>query len=81
MTWQLIVLLAVASVFAGVRFTIPTRPLSLAGTYQAFAHLFVGGLIGAYTASGEWPLLLLLIGLTGVEVVAFVMGRRKSRGA
>jgi hypothetical protein len=41
--------------------------------YQAFSHLFVGGLIGAYIAGGDLVLLFLSIGLSIVELTAFVL--------
>ena len=53
-----------------VRFYIPTRPLSPEGAYQAFAHLLVGGLFGAYLVSKRGMYLWLMIGLTIVELVA-----------
>ena len=39
----------IAAVLIGVaRFFITPHPLSLVGSYQALAHLFVGGLLGAW---------------------------------
>lgn len=61
----------VALAFAGARFFIPTHAPSPAGSYEAFAHLFVGGLIGAALASKKWGYFWIAAALTGVEVVAF----------
>jgi hypothetical protein len=54
------------------RFFVPTRELSAVGTYQAFAHLFVGGLAGAWCASRRWVFLVLFVVLAAVELVAFL---------
>jgi hypothetical protein len=61
-----------ALVLAVGRFFVPTRELSAAGSYQAFAHLFVGGLAGAWCASRRWVFLVLFVALTLVELVAFL---------
>lgn len=64
-------LLIVAITFGIARFFMPTHALSGPGTYEAFAHLFLGGLIGAWLASKDWFYLALVIALTAVELVAF----------
>lgn len=66
-----IVLLMIALVFGVLRFSIPSHQLSLPGTYEAFAHLFLGGLIGAWLVSKEKVYLLVVLALTAVELVAF----------
>jgi hypothetical protein len=53
------------------RFFVPTHGLSPAGSYEAVAHLVVGGLAGAWLVSKRWDYLGLLVGLTAVELVAF----------
>jgi hypothetical protein len=58
--------------FAVTRFLIPTHPLSTHGTYEAFAHLFVGGLIGAWMASRRKVYLGLAVVMAVVELVAFL---------
>lgn len=71
------VVVGVALLFAVARFFVPHGPApSLPGTYQAFAHLFVGGLFGGWLARRDrnW-LWWLAAGLTGVEVAAFAAGR------
>lgn len=65
----LLVFLAVC--IAVARFFIPAHPLSPHGSYEAFAHLFVGGLIGAWLVSRRWLYLWLVIVLSAVELVAF----------
>jgi hypothetical protein len=42
-----LLIVAVALVFAVARFFMPSHALSPAGSYEAFAHLFIGGLLGA----------------------------------
>jgi hypothetical protein len=67
------VLLCIAALALAVgRFFVPTRELSAAGTYQAFSHLFVGGLAGAWCASRRWVFLVLFAALTLVELGAFL---------
>jgi hypothetical protein len=66
-----LVLLVVAVTFGVFRFTMPSHPLSLPGTYEAFAHLFLGGLIGAWLISKDRFYLLLILALSVVETVAF----------
>ncbi len=64
-------LVLVCVVFSVLRFFMPTHSLSLPGTYQAFAHLFIGGLIGAWLVSKEKSYLFMLLALSAVELVAF----------
>jgi hypothetical protein len=68
---QTTLLIFVALVFAVARFFMPTHPLSPHGSYEAFAHLFVGGLIGAWLVSRKPLYGLLAIALTLLELVAF----------
>lgn len=50
-----IVFLVVCAAALGVgRFFVPSHELSLAGSYEAVAHLFVGGLIGAWLCGMSW---------------------------
>lgn len=67
----LLVLVAVAFGVGRFSISIPPHPLSLPGTYEAFAHLFIGGLIGAWLASKNRFYLFLFLILTIVELVAF----------
>lgn len=63
-------------------FARPFEGFTTFGSYQAFAHLFVGALLGALFL-GRWSLvpnhrlfLLIVIGtLTGIEIGAFLLGR------
>jgi len=70
-------LLAVlAAAFALGRFTLVTHVTpSVGGSYQAFAHLFVGGLVGAYLASRKRDYLWLALALSAVELFAFLVTR------
>lgn len=61
-----------------IRPFIPLQKASLVGTYEAFAHIFVGGIIGAYLAGGGLWLLYLAIGGSIVEVVCVSIGVIKS---
>jgi hypothetical protein len=77
------VVLAVGVVVAVARPFIPPHGPSWPGTYQALAHVYVGGLFGAWLADRQgcrWCLYLALA-LTVVEVVAAVLGRLLSGGA
>lgn len=67
-----LVLWLVALTLATGRFLMPTHALSVAGAYEAAAHLFVGGLIGAWFASRRRRYLLLAVGLSAVELFAFL---------
>lgn len=66
-----IVLLIVALAFGILRFSMPSHQLSLPGTYEAFAHLFLGALIGAWLVSKNKFYLFLILALSAVETVAF----------
>lgn len=68
--WSLIALVIVGRFMIEPRLDIPT----LAGSYEAFAHLVVGALIGVWLGGrkGDYPdALLAAIGLTLFEVVMF----------
>jgi hypothetical protein len=45
--------------------------------YQAIAHCFVGGLFGAYIAGRDPVFLLLGVGLSIIEVTAFLYFKKK----
>lgn len=69
----LIALWAICLLLATVRFFVPTHAISLAGGYEAVAHLFVGGLLGAYWASRKWNYLWMALAISGVELLAFAL--------
>jgi hypothetical protein len=69
-----IILVLLCIVFSVVRFMIPSHPLSPAGSYEAMAHLFIGGLIGAYFVSRDRKYLWMIAALSAVETTAFLMG-------
>ena len=67
--------LGIGRLFITPRLKIPTW----SGSYEAFAHLFVGGLIGAYLVApcGFYGA---MIGCLSVwEIVAFAIQRRRGR--
>jgi hypothetical protein len=72
-----VVLILLAALFAVARLFVGHREPSLAGSYQALAHLFVGGLLGAWLVDRQqWAWCgWLALGLSAVEVLAFVLGR------
>ena len=69
---KLVLLVLICIMFSVARFFIPTHPLSPHGSYEAFAHLFVGGLIGAWLATKEKLYLILTVLLSAVELTAFL---------
>ncbi len=58
--------------FAVLRFTLPSHGLNSQDIFKDLAHLFVGGMFGAFIASGKREYLLIGAALTAVEVVAAV---------
>ncbi len=66
--------IAVAILVAVIRPFLPTHPLSPQGSYEAFAHVFVGGVLGAWFASRAKWLLYTAIGLGVVEVASATWG-------
>jgi len=73
--YTLFFLILFTVLFASARFFIPSQPLSLVGSYQAFAHLFVGGLIGAWLASKDKVCLVLLLYLCLIELGCFLYSK------
>ena len=67
--WLRWILIATAVLIAIARPFMPTHPASLPGSYEAAAHLFVGGVIGAWIATRQRWLLVIAIGVSVVEVV------------
>ena len=65
-------IIAVAIVLAVIRPFLSPHPVSLQGSYEAMAHLFVGGVVGAWLVTRARWLLLVGIGLTIVEVASAV---------
>lgn len=69
-----VAVIAIAIVLAAIRPFLAPHSVSLQGSYEAFAHLFVGGVFGAWLVTkSRWPLVI-AIGLTLVEVVSAVAG-------
>jgi hypothetical protein len=69
--------IVLASLLVGAgRFAVPGHSLTLAGSYEAFAHIWVGVLLCmCFTTEGEWWMLALvsLILLSALEVVMFAL--------
>ena len=66
------VIIAIAVVLGVIRPFLSSHPVSLQGSYEALAHLFVGGVIGAWLVTRARWLLVIGIGLTVVEVASAV---------
>lgn len=63
-------------VLALCRFTVPTRPaseFSWALSYEACAHVFVGGLLGAWLVSKQKGYLAMATSLLVIEVTCFLL--------
>lgn len=69
------VVFAVSVAVAAMRFAQPTHALSPSGTYEAFAHLSVGVLIGAGIDKDRRWCWWAAGALSAVEVLAFVLSR------
>jgi hypothetical protein len=61
-----VVLIAIARPF------MPMHAVSWQGSYEATAHIFVGGLLGAWLANRERWLLISAIAVSAVEVVCAI---------
>lgn len=60
------------------RLSVPTRPASAFGwplTCEALAHVFVGGLLGAWLAGAGRFFLWLALGVTAFEIGCFLLLR------
>jgi hypothetical protein len=68
------VVLTIAIVLAVIRPFLSPHPVSMPGSYEAMAHLFVGGVIGAWLVTRAPWLLGTAIALTVVEVGSAVFG-------
>jgi hypothetical protein len=68
------VVILVAIVIAVLRPFLPTHPVSLQGSYEAIAHMVVGGILGAWLVSRARWLLYTAIALSVVEVVCATIG-------
>jgi hypothetical protein len=66
--------IAVAVLLGIIRPFLAPHPVSMQGSYEALAHLFVGGVIGACLVTRARWLLAVAIGLTAVEVGSAVIG-------
>jgi hypothetical protein len=56
------------------RFGVPGHGLSLAGSYEAFAHIWVGALLVlAWQARVRWNAILCLVMITALEGAMFLL--------
>jgi hypothetical protein len=65
-------IIAIAIVLGVIRPFLSPHPVGLQGSYEALAHLFVGGVVGAWLVTRARWLLVIGIGLTVVEVASAV---------
>jgi hypothetical protein len=65
-------IIAIAIVLGVIRPFLSPHPVSLQGSYEALAHLFVGGVVGAWLVTRARWLLVIGIGLTVVEVASAI---------
>lgn len=61
-----------AALLAYFRFHMSSHPVSIDGSYEAIAHLFVGGLLGAWLVSRKYFYLVLVVALSGFELFSFL---------
>lgn len=73
-TNKTVVVMAGAIIVTLLRMTVPGHDLSYAGSYEAFAHLFVGGLLGAWYVSRDHWLLAVVGVMSFLELLAFLAG-------
>ena len=68
-------LLLVSTLIAIGRFTVPGHGPSWPGTYEAFAHIWVGALLvlAIQRSSNRWNAILCLVAITVLEVVMFIL--------
>jgi hypothetical protein len=64
-------LIIITAIIGVLRFTIPGHELSVPGTYEAFAHIWVGILL-MLSLQKNWTALCLLLAVTAIEIVAFI---------
>ncbi len=69
MTPQNYLTIAVVALLAIARPFMPLRTASLPGSYEAVAHIIVGGLFGAWLVNRQRWLLYTFLAFTAVEVV------------
>lgn len=70
MTLNLLFLLVGSVLVAAGRFTVPGHGLTYAGSYEAFAHIWVGVLL-VLSFQRNWYALAMLVVLTVIEGVKF----------
>lgn len=74
-----LVMLAIAVVFGILRFVLPVEGVvNKRDVFKDLAHIFVGVLFGLAMAFNELAWWLLPIALTALEVVAFVVRKKRA---
>jgi hypothetical protein len=68
------VVIAIAIVLGIIRPFLAPHPVSLQGSYEAAAHLFVGGIIGAWMVTRARWQMLIAVALTIAEVGSAIVG-------
>ena len=68
------IVIALAVVIGVARPFMPSHPVTWPGTYEAAAHLFVGGLCGAWLVKRETRYAVLVVVLSLVELIFFFKG-------
>ena len=66
------IILLIAFAIGLARFQIASTPVTAAGSYQAFAHLFVGGVFGAAIALRNKYYMAIGVGLSLLELFCFI---------
>jgi hypothetical protein len=72
--WFQWILIGIALLIAAPRPFLPAHSASLPGSYEAVAHLFVGGIVGAWIVTRQRWLLVIAACLSAVEVACALLG-------
>ena len=67
------IILAVAIAFGVARFIVPVEGIAKEDIFKDMAHLVVGGMFGYAVGKKRWELWAIAVGLTLVEVIAFIV--------
>jgi len=74
----IVTVVTIAGIFAVVRFFVPSRKPDFGwpGWYKTLAHMLIGCLAGLAIGKSDWWIPVgIAVGLTGVEIVAFLTVR------
>lgn len=67
-----IAIIVVAIVLGVIRPFLEPHPVSMQGSYEALAHVFVGGVFGAWMVNRDRWLLWTGLGITAVEILSAI---------